>query len=95
MKRAFSGGCSLLILAALATPADARPDPRTMTCEKAQSLVNNAGRIVMTTGPNTFAEIVAASSACRVSMASPQTVATRDNPRCRIGFVCRPRTGGR
>ena len=95
MTKAIPGASALLVAAMLATPANARPDPRTMTCEKAQSMVANAGRIVMTTGANTFGEVVANSSFCRVSSAAPQIVSTRDNPRCRIGFTCRPRTGGR
>lgn len=86
---------SVLIFAALAVPANARPDPRSMTCQQAQAMVKGSGRIVMTTGANTFAEIVATAGSCRGSSAKSQMVSTRDNPRCQIGFVCRPRTGGR
>jgi quinolinate synthase len=86
---------SAMMIAALTVPANARPDPRTMTCEQAQAMVRQSGRIVMTTGANTFAQIVASSGMCTVSSARSQIVSTRDNPRCQIGFVCRPRTGGR
>jgi hypothetical protein len=95
MHRSTLACLAVLISAALAVPANARPDPRNMTCQQAQAMVQSSGRIVMTTGANTFAEIVASSGMCRVSSARSQLVSTRDNPRCQIGFVCRPRTGGR
>lgn len=86
---------SLAIASMLATQAHARTDPRPLTCQQAQDLVRKSGRIVMNTGPNTWAEIVASSALCRVSSAKRQSVQTRDNPACNVGFVCRPRTGGR
>jgi hypothetical protein len=94
-RAASTAICTIAIVAALVFPANARPDPRSMTCQQAQALVTRSGKIVMTTGANTFAEIVASSGMCRVSSARAQIVTTRDNPRCQIGFVCRPRTGGR
>jgi hypothetical protein len=83
------------VLASLAQIAHARTDPRSLTCQQAQDLVRKSGSIVMNTGPNTWAEIVASSAQCRVSSARRQSVQTRDNPGCNVGFVCRPRTGGR
>jgi hypothetical protein len=76
-------------------PAHARPDSRSLTCQQAQALVKNSGRVIISTGPSIFGEVVANSGSCRVSMAQTKFAPTRDNPRCNIGFVCAPRTGGR
>jgi hypothetical protein len=86
---------AVAIAVSLANPAQARTDPRSLTCQQAQDLVRKSGRLVMNTGPNTWAEIVASSGLCRVSSARRQSVQTRDNAACNVGFVCRPRTGGR
>jgi len=79
----------------LAGPAEALTQTRSMSCSQAKSMLQGAGSLVMTTGPNTFAQVYSISGACRASRARPQSVPTRDNPNCNVGFVCLPRTGGR
>jgi hypothetical protein len=83
------------LMFAIGVPAHAMPDSRSLTCQQAQALVTKSGRVVIATGPSIFGEVVANSGACRVSMAQRKIAPTRDNPRCNIGFVCAPRTGGR
>lgn len=83
------------LMTALGVQAHARTDPRSLSCQQAQDLVRRSGSIVMNTGPNTWAQIVSSGVQCRGSSPRSQSVQTRDNPRCNVGFVCRPRTGGR
>lgn len=92
MNRMF---LAITLIGALAAQAHARTDPRSLSCQQARDLVRNSGSIVMNTGPNTWAQIVSSGVQCRGSSPRSQTVQTRDNPRCNVGFVCRPRTGGR
>jgi len=87
-------GLAAALVAAFAMPADARVDPRGMSCAQATATVQNAGSVVMTTGQFTFATIVATPGACRATSSRRQPVPTRDNPQCMVGFVCLPRTGG-
>jgi hypothetical protein len=86
--------CAALILA-LTVSASAMTDSRSLTCQQVQAVVKKTGRAVISTGPSIYGEVVANSGACRVSMAQTKFAPTRDNPRCNIGFVCAPRTGGR
>jgi hypothetical protein len=37
-----------------ASPAFARPDTRTMTCEQVRGLIQSRHAVVLTTGPNTY-----------------------------------------
>lgn len=83
------------LMAAMASQSHARTDPHSLSCQQAQDLVRRSGTVVMNTGPNTWAQIVNSGVQCRGSSARTQTVQTRDNARCNVGFVCRPRTGGR
>ncbi|GIL02299.1 MAG: hypothetical protein BroJett030_21980 [Alphaproteobacteria bacterium] len=83
-----------LAVAAPGGPAQAgRPDTRAMTCADAQLLVRRAGAVVMTTGRYTYDRIVAGVGWCDFDEETRLVTApTIDNPRCRIGYVCRPAT---
>ena len=73
------------VLLAVPTTADARPDTRTMTCEKTQHLIQSNRSAVLATGPNTYDRYVRQfGNECdwpEVPVAT--TVPTRDG-RCRV-----------
>jgi hypothetical protein len=80
------------VLAVLTTPAMARPDARTLTCEEAHDLVVKNGTAVMTTGETTYERFVRTSRYClREEVAQVGKSATRDDPDCLIGYICVPR----
>lgn len=93
-KFAVTALTATAVLAVMALPAHARVDPRGMSCAQATALVQSSGSVVMTTGTYTYAMIYSSGAACRASSAAPQSVPTRDNPRCVVGVICLPRSGG-
>ncbi|QDG77120.1 hypothetical protein [Labrenzia sp. PHM005] len=75
---------------AIATPAEARPDLRKMTCAQAQQLVLQHGAVVFTTGRHTYSMYVSNRSWCDWGQQLfPQYGPTRDNPKCHVAFECR------
>lgn len=79
----------LAILVGASVAAHARTDARTLSCQAAKDLVYGSGAIVLTTGPNTYDRYVAAQSYCAFPLvAMPAWIATADNPRCAVGFLC-------
>ncbi|WP_420414742.1 hypothetical protein [Roseibium sp.] len=75
---------------AIATPAEARPDLRKMTCAQAQHLVLQHGAVVFTTGRHTYSMYVSNRSWCDWGQQLfPQYGPTRDNPKCHVAFECR------
>ncbi|MDB5644645.1 hypothetical protein [Methylobacterium sp.] len=70
--------------------AQARPDTRAMTCAEASALVAQAGAIVMSTGPATYARFVRDGGFCPLpETTQPSWEITRDNPQCFVGYTCR------
>ncbi|MEZ5792637.1 MAG: hypothetical protein R3D34_18250 [Nitratireductor sp.] len=85
---------SVAVLALVVSdPANAaRPDTRAMTCENGKKLVRQSGAIVMTTGTHTYARIVSGTGYCGGDEETElKVVPSRDNARCRIGYICRAR----
>jgi hypothetical protein len=86
----FAAVAAIPLLAAQDALA-ARPDTRAMTCAAAQEMVRRAGAVVMTTGRWTYERIVASVRYCDYQEEAVLFVApTLDNPRCRVGRICRP-----
>lgn len=81
-----------LILSTGADPAlAARPDTRAMTCEQGRGLIAQYGSIVMTTGQYTYDRIVHNRGFCGPGEETQlKIVPTLNDPRCRIGYICRP-----
>jgi hypothetical protein len=76
----------------LAGEALARPDTRKMTCEGAQQFIRQNGAVVMTTGQYTYDRIVSNQGYCDSDEITWLKIApTKDNPKCRVGYYCRPR----
>jgi len=78
-----------LALVILATPALARPDTRSMSCDQARELVYSQGAIVLDTGPHTYRRFVANAGFCRLGEYAYETWAPTNDGRCQLGFVCR------
>jgi hypothetical protein len=95
MARPFQLAFSALaIVAGLAfsNAAHARPDTRAMSCEQAKSFVRQKGAVVMSTGQYTYERIVSNQSFCGWDEITWLKVApTKDDPKCRVGYYCRPR----
>jgi hypothetical protein len=73
------------------SPAQARIDARRLTCAQAQALIQREGAIVLTTGQYTYERFVADDRFCEGDeITRPRRTPTRDNPSCRIGYICRP-----
>lgn len=78
--------------ASLTQTAHARPDTRTMTCEQARNFVRQKGAVVMSTGQFTYDRIVSNQGFCGWDEITWLKVApTKDDPKCRVGYYCRPR----
>ncbi|MBX3530897.1 MAG: hypothetical protein KF849_09840 [Rhizobiaceae bacterium] len=74
-----------LAMAATATLAANRPDTRSMSCERVQSLIRDRGAVVMTTGRHTYERFVARDSACyRPEIAWQTTVRAKDTGACPV-----------
>lgn len=83
----------LLALIVLAGPAlAARPDARKMTCKQAKQLVLDRGAVVVTTGQYTYRRFVSNLRYCDYwEQLSTARTKTKDNPKCRIGYICEDR----
>ncbi|HMB48407.1 MAG TPA: hypothetical protein VKN63_09040 [Afifellaceae bacterium] len=82
----------LLTLMMIGPSAAARPDARAMSCERAQQMVLNRGAVVMTTGKYTYQRFVSRRSYCDYwEVTRSAWTATRDDPKCRIGYICEQR----
>ena len=83
----------ILVLLVFSGPAlAARPDLRTMTCQQAQDMVINRGAVVATTGKYTYRRFVSHFRYCDYwERAASAWVNTKDNPKCRIDYVCEER----
>ena len=83
-------------MVAMLTIADvkARVDLRTMSCAAARERVFLTGAEVFTTGENTYERFVEGQLQCQPfdEIAVPAVAATRDNPQCWIGYICRNRS---
>jgi hypothetical protein len=76
---------SSVLLAVLSTPilAQGRPDARQMSCDQVQSLIQQAGAAVLTTGRHTYDRYVAHGGFCTTGdRAVVDTVPTRDTSQC-------------
>lgn len=87
-KPVFAAAAATGLLLAAVLPATAqsrRPDTRTMTCGQVQSLINQRGAVVMSTGQNTFDRYVANRNFCQHGeVLKRDYVPTRDNNRCYV-----------
>jgi hypothetical protein len=85
--------CLLLLgLYALSTSAaEARTDARQLTCPQVQAMNREQGAAVLTTGQYTYERFVSDYRLCNGRIQTrPARTATRDDPSCWIGYVCRP-----
>ncbi len=86
---------SLLIIGLLTTTSASqasghRPDTRYLSCGAAISLVQNAGAIILSTGPHLYDKYVANHYYCSIDQALERAYApTTDTHRCKIGYRCR------
>jgi hypothetical protein len=86
----FTRCVCLLLAMGSATTAMARPDTRTMSCAQAVALVRAQGAVVMSTGDFTYDRYVAGGAHCMaLQITARATAPTADNPKCRVGFICR------
>lgn len=81
---------AIVLLSAFAAPAlAARPDLRQMSCAQAQEMIRRNGAVVATTGRHTYNRFVSQRRYCdRWETIVPKLEATRDNPRCLVGYIC-------
>jgi hypothetical protein len=92
MLAATALASALLAMPLMTGEALARPDTRKMTCEGAQQFIRQNGAVVMTTGQYTYERIVTNRSFCDYDEITWLKIApTLDNPKCRVGYYCRPR----
>ena len=69
-----------------------RPAMPEMICAEAAGLVARTGAIVLTTGPFTYARFVRDGGFCPLpEVPKPALEATRDVPRCFVGYTCHDR----
>ena len=75
---------------AIATPAEARPDLRKMTCAQAQQMVLQHGAVVFTTGQHTYSMFVSNLSYCDYNQVLfTQYGQTRDARKCPVAYECK------
>ncbi|WP_264050195.1 hypothetical protein [Methylobacterium flocculans] len=80
----------LVCAALLPVSAQARPATPSLTCAEASALVTQAGAIVMSTGPTTYARFVRDGGFCPLpETTQPAWERTRDDPTCFVGYTCR------
>lgn len=78
-----------LLLAAVPSPASARPATYAMSCASAAGLVARHGGIVLDTSPTTFDRYVSDLRFCMPGQAlRPEWVRSRDVRQCFIGYTC-------
>ena len=76
--------------------AEARVNITRQSCSQAKNLVQAKGRIVLTTGRNTYDLYVANHSYCETGdVAVRGYVRTRTKKSCFVGYTCQPYEGGR
>ena len=75
----------------LPATAQARPNSLSMSCAQAQALVQREGAVVIGTGPNLYDRFVTDAGYCTSKRSKPAWIATRDNPQCLVGQLCRER----
>lgn len=82
-------GSACLALLIMPSAAQNRPDTRQMTCEQVQSLINQNGAVVLTTGRYTYDRYVAHGGHClHPYVPRLATAPTRDDAMCTIGYEC-------
>jgi hypothetical protein len=70
--------------------AEARPDIRTMTCDRARQTVQKSGAVVMSTGQHTYERFVVSSNFCDAhQMTAPIRVKTKDSGNCALTYCKR------
>src|SRR5690606_1665967 len=80
---------SILMAAALPALAQGRPDARTMSCERVQSLIAERGAVVLTTGRHTYDRYVQDGRFCdMLKVARPITITTQGGEPC-VVMECR------
>lgn len=76
------------MLALMGIPVHAqsgRPDSRTMTCGQVQSLINQQGAVVLSTGQYTFDRYVTNANSCfRGQFTRSAYIPTQDTQQCRV-----------
>lgn len=78
---------AVVVLAA--SPALARPDARTMTCDALNRFIARHGAVVMTTGRYTYQRFVASRRFCDPwQVTQPVYQVTRDRKRCVVYSTC-------
>lgn len=78
---------SAAVLAALCGPlmAQGRPDARKMTCGQVQSMIEQRGAVVLTTGAHTFDRYIAWNGFCSMGERPVMDwISTRDTNQCRV-----------
>lgn len=72
------------------TIVQARPDTRYMSCGQANSLVQNNGAIIFSTGAHTYDKYVKNRAYCNMGQILERAfVPTADQRRCKVGFRCK------
>ncbi len=90
--RYFTTSLALVCAFAAAPAMAARPDLRAMACEQGKALLLQRGAIVFTTGQYTYERIVHNRGFCTSGQETIlYTTPAYDDPRCRIGYVCKDR----
>ncbi len=78
-------------IAAWSSIAEARPDIRKMTCEQVQALVKREKAVVLTFTQHTYDRVISSRRGCPPAYYSkPIYRATKDLPRCNLGYICAP-----
>ena len=75
----------------LPASAQAMPNSLTMSCAQARALVQREGAVVIGTGPNLYDRFVTDAGFCASKRSQPAWIATRDEPECLVGQLCRER----
>jgi hypothetical protein len=83
---------TLILLALSVTTASmAQPsqDARSLPCDAAGSLVRRSGEVILRTGPHLYDRYVRDGSFCsRPQVPRAAFIATSDQKRCPVGYVC-------
>jgi hypothetical protein len=80
-KAALAG----LLVVALTTGGEARPDARRMSCAEAQALIDREGAVVLTTGDHTYQRYVSGTAECgHMNAAQQASISTRDDRQCTV-----------
>jgi len=87
-------GLMIALAVSALSPAEARPDARTMTCAEVQALLMRERATTLTTGPNTYNRYVGPGACDGTGVALPTSIATEDTDQCMVHTCGRrvPRT---